>query len=112
MKSARFTLRAEARLNEISQWTLDLFGPEQAARYEAALTDGVEELQRGTLTGRDCRLLAPGGGVGDDLRYVRIGAHYLIFLESADEIGVVDLVHGSRDLEAILKELSDARDER
>lgn len=109
MKPVKFTRRAETRLTEIARWTIDNFGPGQASDYEAVLLSAVEGLSEGELAGRDCALLAPDLSSEETLRYVRAGRHYLIYVETPDAIAVIEIIHGSMDLEAILKELAERR---
>ncbi len=107
MKPVRLTLRAEKRLGDISGWTIDKFGVAQADAYEELLLARVKRLACGEAPeGRSCALLVSERTNAGDLRYVRAGRHFVIFVERRDELIVLDFVHGSRDLDAILSSLS------
>jgi plasmid stabilization system protein ParE len=99
----RLTPRAEDALTEIALWTIRRFGTAQADRYEAELISRCEALARGEIEGQDCSILAGEGAEG--LRFVRAGRHYVVYVEIADEVVVLDLVHGRADLPRHLKAL-------
>ncbi len=42
----------------------------------------------------------------NDLEYYRQGRHYIIYRNTDDELLVVDFAHGSRNLDAIIQDLS------
>ena len=106
MKRVRLTLRAEARLAEIAAWTFDRFGPAQASAYEAELLRRIDALTRAEAVSRPCAALLPGSAGARDLRYIRAGRHYLIFVERAEAIVILDFVHASRNLEKVLADLA------
>ena len=107
MKGVRLTRRAEARLSEIAAWTYERFGARQADRYEAELLERVRALARGEVIARSCVALLPRDSPATDLQYFRVQRHYVIFVERETETVILDFVHTSRDLEAILSELDD-----
>lgn len=94
-RSFRLTRRAEASLTDIARWTIDQFGPAQAERYESELLERCEAILAGTVHSRSCAVLVDGA---EDLRFVRAGEHFLVFLDGAEEVIIVDILHGRSDL--------------
>ncbi len=107
MRGYRLSLQAEQTLEGIIGWTIDRFGIEQAARYKNQLISRLSTLATNDMPhGRSCNSLLAGKRNAVDLEYYCEGRHYIIYRNTVDEIFVVDFVHGSRDLEAILHELN------
>lgn len=107
MKSVRLTRRAESRLVEIVDWTIEHFGIAQATPYEDQLIDRVKGIARNEPPlGKPCSVLVPElpGTMG--LLYLRVGKHYVVYREQADVIAIIDFVHSSRDLPNIIATLS------
>ena len=101
----RLTLQAEAALSEIAIWTFDVFGDRQAAAYERDLIDRCCEIAAGECATQSCRaLLAPD--LPEDLRFVRAGQHFIIFIEDATQVIIVDVLHSRSNLPARLAALS------
>lgn len=94
-RSFRLTRRAEASLVEIAQWTIDTFGPRQAEIYEAELLARCEAILDGQAYSRRCSILVDGA---EDLRFIRAGEHFLVFLDRPDEVIIVDVLHSRSDL--------------
>ncbi|MBL6929545.1 MAG: type II toxin-antitoxin system RelE/ParE family toxin [Rhodospirillales bacterium] len=108
MKPLRLTPQAHKRLSEIAQWTITNFGHKQAAAYERDLINRLNALAKGDLPkGRPCTALFPESADITDLNFIREGAHFIIYRDTPTEIQILDFVHGSRDLETILDDLSD-----
>jgi toxin ParE1/3/4 len=105
-KPWRLTRRADAALLDIARWTVDTFGPRQAAAYEDDLIARFEAIAAGSATRQSCRALV-GPSVDADLLFARSGQHFIVFLEDADEGIIVDLVHARSDLPAKLADLGD-----
>ncbi len=107
MRTYRLSLQAEQTLEDISGWTIDQFGIEQAIKYKELLENRLSSLASGKAPhGKPCNLLVSGLLDMNDLEYYRQGRHYIISRNTDDELLVVDFVHGSRNLEAILQDLS------
>ncbi len=107
MRSYRLSPQAEQRLEEIIGWTIDHFGLDQALKYKNRLTGRLSSLAVDEVPhGRPCNNLLSGKRDAIDLEYYREGRHYIIYRNTIDGILVVDFVHGSRDLDAIIQELS------
>lgn len=99
MKQVRFTEIAENGLFEIAVWTLEHFGSRQADVYQQELVNRCKALALGELSSQSCAALI-GPDLGADMRIVRAGAHVIVFVESRDEIVVMDFVHQREDLAA------------
>lgn len=56
--------------------------------------------------GRACNTLLAGKRNVGDLEYYLQGRHYIIYRNTTNGIIVLDFVHGSRNLEAVLGDLS------
>ena len=107
MRTYRLTLQAEQTLVDIIGWTIDQFGIEQAIKYKELLENRLSSLASGKAPhGKPCNLLVSGLLDMNDLEYYRQGRHYIIYRNTDDELLVVDFVHGSRNLEAIIQDLS------
>ncbi|MDO6732675.1 type II toxin-antitoxin system RelE/ParE family toxin [Marinovum sp. 2_MG-2023] len=94
-RSFRLTRRAEASLTEIARWTIENFGLRQAELYEAELLIRCEGILNGQAHSRSCAVLVDEA---DDLRFVRAGEHFLVFLDQPDEVVIVDILHSRSDL--------------
>lgn len=107
MRNYRLTLQAEQTLVGIIGWTIDQFGIEQAIKYKELLENRLSSLASGKAPhGKPCNLLVSGLMDMNDLEYYRQGRHYIIYRNTDDELLVVDFIHGSRNLEAIIQDLS------
>ncbi len=96
-RPVRLEPQANARLDEILDWTFERFGPRQADRYRAKLADAFDRLGEGTLRGRSARA-EWGDGVREGLLFVRVERHVVLFVEEPEEVVVVDVLHGAMDL--------------
>ena len=94
-RTFRLTRRAEASLTEIARWTIEIFGLRQAELYEAELLIRCEGIWSGQAHSRSCAVLVDEA---DDLRFVRAGEHFLIFLDQPDEVVIIDILHARSDL--------------
>ena len=97
MKRVHFTEIAEDSLYEIAVWTLEHFGSRQADVYQRELVDKCAGLARGDVPSQSCAVLI-GADLAADMRFARAGAHVVVFVESKDEIVVMDFVHLREDL--------------
>lgn len=94
-RSFRLTRRAEASLTESARWTIENFGLRQAELYEAESLTHCEGILNGQALGRNCAVLVDNAC---DLRFVRSGEHFLVFLDHPGEVVIVDFVHSRSDL--------------
>ena len=56
-KPWRLTRRAESALTDIARWTIETFGPRQAAAYEDDLIATCRGIAEGTALSQTCRQL-------------------------------------------------------
>lgn len=71
-KPWRLTRAAEASLIDIANWTVETFGPRQAATYEEDLIAVCRDIAAGTAISQDCRRLIDPN-LPEDLRFARAG---------------------------------------
>ena len=110
-KPWRLTRAAEASLIEIAHWTLETFGPRQAAAYEEDLIARCEEIAAGVAMSQDCRRIIDPG-LPEDLRFARCGQHFVIFVEEAEQVIIIDFLHARSDLPRRLEALSEPKPDR
>jgi len=110
-KPWRLTRQAEASLVEIARWTLETFGPRQAAAYEEDLIARCTEIAAGTALSQDCRRII-GPELREDLRFARCGQHFVIFVENADQVIIVDFLHARSDLPRRLAAITEPKPDR
>ncbi len=109
MKEYRLSPQAEQRLEEILGWTIDHFGIEQAAKYKDQLITRIASLAAGEMPhGQPCSKLLAGKREVFDLEYYREGRHYIIYRNTDERLLVLDFIHGSRNLKAVVEQLSKA----
>lgn len=107
MRGYRLSQQAEQTLEDIIGWTIDQFEIDQAIRYKNQLINRLASLAGGDLPhGRSCNGLLAGKRNATDLEYYRQGQHFIIYRNTSDGIIVLDFVHGARDLESIIQDLS------
>ncbi|WP_112309345.1 type II toxin-antitoxin system RelE/ParE family toxin [Pseudogemmobacter bohemicus] len=107
-KPWRLTRAAEAALIDIANWTLETFGPRQAAAYEEDLIARCQEIASGTALSQECRRLIDPD-LPENLRFVRAGQHFVIFIEDAAQVIIIDFLHGRSDLPRRLANLPTER---
>ena len=102
----RLTRQAEASLVDIALWTIETFGPRQAAAYEEDLIGRCIEIADGSAISQECRRLVDPE-LREDLRFTRAGRHFIVFVEDADQVTIVDFLHARADLPRRLAALAD-----
>ena len=102
----RLTRQAESSLVDIALWTLETFGPRQAAAYEVDLIGRCIEIADGSAVSQGCRQLVDPE-LPEDLRFTRSGRHFIVFVEDADQVTIVDFLHARSDLPHRLAALAD-----
>ncbi len=108
-KPWRLTRQAERSLIEIAIWTFDTFGARQAELYEGELIERCQAISDGHAITHDCKILCKtlaGGAAGDDVRFARAGEHFVVFVEFAEEIAILDFLHGKSDLPRRIADLT------
>lgn len=101
----RLTRAAERSLIDIAIWTVETFGPRQAASYEDDLTSVCRNIAAGTAQSQDCRRIIDPN-LPEDLRFVRAGQHFVVFFENAEQVIIIDFLHSRSDLPRHLANLS------
>lgn len=109
MRSYKLSLQAEQALEDILIWTIENFGVDQAGKYKDQLIARLASLAVGEMPyGHSCNKLLGGKREVSDLEYYREGRHYIIYRNTPESLLVLDFVHGTRDLQAIVEGLSKA----
>ena len=104
----RLTRHAETSLGEIASWTIDTFGPRQASAYEEDLIARCREIAAGTAISQACRQLIDPD-LPEDLRFTRSGQHFIVFIEDAAQVIIVDFLHARSDLPGKIAALSSTK---
>lgn len=97
MKTLSISDRADAVLTQIFGWTIEKFGQRQADAYSAMLLDRCKALAAGHVPHQSCRVMF-ADDLREDLRFARAGNHFVIFVETPDEVLIVDFLHQSADI--------------
>lgn len=96
-KPWQLTQGAETALFDIARWTIETFGPRQAAAYEEDLITACREIAAGTAHSQDCkRFIDPD--LPEDLRFARAGQHFVVFIEYGEHVIIIDFLHSRSDL--------------
>jgi plasmid stabilization system protein ParE len=93
----RLTRSAERSLIDIAIWTVETFGPRQAAAYEEDLISVCREIAAGTAQSQDCRKIIDPD-LPEDLRFTRAGQHFVVFVENAEQVIIIEFLHSRADL--------------
>jgi plasmid stabilization system protein ParE len=107
----RLTKQAETSLVDIALWTIETFGSRQAAAYEDDLIATCREIAAGRAMSHDCRRLIDPD-LPEDLRFVRAGQHFVVFIEDAEQVIIVDFLHSRSDLPRRLAAFSNPKPDR
>lgn len=81
----------------IGAWTAEQFSDRQAERYLDLLVSRCEALAQGDVPHRSCRAHF-ADDLADDLRFIRAGQHFVIFVVTPTQIVIVDFLHQSADI--------------
>ena len=101
----KLTRQAETSLLEIALWTMETFGPRQAAAYEEDLIARCLEIASGIAVTQGCRQLIDQD-LPEDLKFARSGQHFIVFIEDAALVIIVDFLHSRSDLPGKLAALA------
>lgn len=102
------TRAAEASLVEIADWTIQTFGPRQAAAYGDDLIALCNDIAEGTALSQDCRRIVDPA-LPEDMRFARCGQHFVIFVEAPDRVVIVEFLHARSNLPQRLLNLTQTR---
>ena len=104
----RLTLQAEEALAKIAGWTVTTFGPRRAQAHEDDLIARCQEIAAGSAPSQDCRrIISPD--LPEDLRFTRCGQHFIVFIEDAAQVIIVDGLHRRSNLPGSLAAQAAAR---
>ena len=110
-KPWRLTRAAERSLIDIALWTVETFGPRQAAAYEEDLISVCRDIAAGIAQSQDCRRIFDPD-LPEDLRFARAGQHFVVFVEGAEQVIIIDFLHSRSDLPGKLAVLQDPKPDR
>ena len=96
-KPWRLTRAAERSLINIAIWTVETFGTRQAAAYEEDLLSICQNIAAGTVQSQECRRIIDLD-LPEDLRFARAGQHFVVFVENAEQVIIIDFLHSRSDL--------------
>lgn len=106
MNAYRLSDRAKRRLEDIIGYTIEWFGRDQAERYRDLLLDRLASLAKSKLPhGRPCSVLVRGEAP-EGLLYGKAGGHFVVYMKDDKGIIVVDIIHQTRDLPALIASLT------
>ncbi|WP_425607323.1 type II toxin-antitoxin system RelE/ParE family toxin [Roseibium sediminicola] len=91
MRRLQFTPAAEQDLNEIWQYTVDLWGRQQAVQYVRDLKSSCQALARDKLISQSAEHVRPG------YRKAKSGKHVLYFRETNAVLIIVRILHERMD---------------
>ena len=83
----------------------------EAAAYEEDLIARCTEIAAGMAMSQDCRRIIDPE-LPEDLRFARCGQHFVIFVEDAEQVIIVDFLHARSDLPRRLAALIDQKPDR
>ena len=107
MKSVVYAPAALDSFDDILEYTADTFGEARAVTYGGQLVARIEALAAGAgPRARPCAFLMRGNADVAGLTYYREASHFLILLETADTLEVVEILHGRMDLDRHLRRLA------
>ncbi|HDR27452.1 type II toxin-antitoxin system RelE/ParE family toxin [Rhodovulum sp.] len=110
-KPWRLTRGAEVSLIDIANWTVETFGPRQATAYEEDLIAVCRDIAAGTAMSQDCRRLIDPN-LPEDLRFARAGQHFIVFIEDAEQVIIIDFLYARSDLPRRLANLPAPKSDR
>ena len=105
MKSVVYAPAALDSFDGILEYTADTFGEAQAVTCSDQLVARIEALASAGPRARPCTFLMRGNADAAGLSYYREASHFLILLETADTLTVVEILHGRMDLDRHLRRL-------
>lgn len=89
MADFRLTLRADADLAGIADYTIETFGIEQARRYRDGLESGFQNLADNPLLGQSADYLVP------QLRQLEHKSHVIFYMPQDYGVFIVRILHAS-----------------
>ena len=104
MKARDFELSAKAArsFREIGVYTKERYGRDQMKFYLDNLLARCRALAAGHVPHQSCRT-AFADDLREDLRFARVGQHFVIFTETAGAVQIIDFIHQSAEISAKLE---------
>jgi plasmid stabilization system protein ParE len=96
-KPWRLTKAAQDSLVDIALWTIETFGPRQAEAYEEDIIACCENIASGKSQSQSCRLLIDPD-LPEDLRFARVGQHFVVFIDTPDQVIILEFLHSRSNL--------------
>ncbi len=96
---------------QVTLWTIETFGPRQAAAYEDDLIATCREIAAGTAVSKDCRRIIDPN-LPEDLRFSRASQHFVVFVEDAEQVIISEFLHSRSDLPRRLAALPHLKPDR
>lgn len=96
-KPWRLTKAAQESLVDIAIWTIETFGPRQAEAYEEDIIACCEDIASGKSQSQSCRQLIDPD-LPEDLRFARTGQHFIVFVDTPDQVIILEFLHSRSDL--------------
>lgn len=93
----RLTIQAESSLFEISRWTIETFGANQAQLYTQDLIASCQAVADGYAIVNNCKARFDAD-LSDELMFTRSGLHIVVFTQIDETIVIVDFLHARSDL--------------
>jgi toxin ParE1/3/4 len=97
VKAIELSPRAERSLDDILTYSRARFGDPRARRYAKGLMDRCRMVAKGHLVHQSCRSFF-AEDLHEDLRFIRAGQHFVVFIERGNRIVIVDFLHQSADI--------------
>ena len=91
--SYKLTLKAEADLSALIDFSLERFGSETALRHLAKLESSIEALDRGDFEGPELTIASRARPV----RRWPVPPHWIYYIRVAGELRVLRIYHGARE---------------
>jgi toxin ParE1/3/4 len=85
--SVTISVRAEADLDSIVEYSKEKWGSRQTDKYLSRLEDELELLARNPLIGRSCNSILPG------LRRLEVGKHVVFYVPTPEGILISRVLH-------------------
>jgi len=92
MHSVRYSRRANADLEDITDYTARTWGAEQAKTYIRAIRTKIQEIAKGDVVAQ--RL----DGINGRMFKARVNRHLIIYEETAEVVSILRILHESMDI--------------
>lgn len=92
MRSVRYSLRANADLEDITDYTARTWGAEQAKTYIRDIRTRIHEIAKGDAVTQRLDVMNP------NLFKARVNRHLIIYEETAEVVSILRILHESMDI--------------